>query len=463
MAEVKNLTAPKDTVIALVDGRTLPIKFRIERYALCEVPGVGPCTSASVDIATTPITLSTGTPTSNPSGISTSAGVSIPAQGGASKPITVTLDSCNDLAGALRRRTVGSCIRVTTNPALQNRLVNPATVFICEVGFGAYGLTPADEAAIRMYRSDAAGIVALAPAPACKPGSPGGIASAKSGVREFFASIGHGKFRSAANQALALLTPKPLYAAMFIDLGGGGFTDSFSDFQFAVPSVLIYGPTLFTALNPSRPNNEKTLAEAAGYNVTVWDAATWASKTSADFAKFSAIVFPDAFDTTVGDCATNPSLLATAEANTATWSPSVNGPAVIIGTDPIYHQIDQAQAVTMMRNAIKFAVSSTAKTGMYAALSCYYGSATAPTPVAFLSGIGDFKVVGQSGLSQSVTIVNPTHPAMANLTAAGLSNWNLSVHEAFPILNSYPAAFGALATIFKSSTAENLPFIIARP
>ena len=101
----------------------------------------------------------------------------------------------------------------------------------------------------------------------------------------------------------------------------------------------------------------ETLAEAAGYNVTVWDAATWASKTPADFEKFSAIVFPDAFDVTVGDCATNPSLLATAEANRATWSPSVNGPAVIIGTDPIYHQIDRAQAVTMMSNAIKFAVS----------------------------------------------------------------------------------------------------------
>ena len=460
-ASLKNVDT--QNFVPLVDGRTLPIKFRIERYALCTVPGTGPCTSASADISTTPITVSTGTPTADPSGISTSAGVTIPAQGGATAtPVTVTLATCADLSAALRRRTVGSCISVTTSPALEVPLANPATVFICEVGFGAYGLTPADEAAIRMYRSDAAGIAVLAPAPACKPGSPGGLlASATPSVRGMFASLLHGKFRHAADQALALVTPKPLYAAMFIDLGGGGFTESFSDFQFAVPSVLIYGPTLFTSLGGARLNNEQTLAAAAGYDVTVWNAATWATKTSADFAKFSAIIFPDAF---VGfDCATNPSLLATAEANTATWSPSVNGPAVVIGTDPIYHQIDQAQAVTLMRNAIKFAVSSPTKTGLYATLSCYYGSATAPTQVAFLGGIGDFKVVGQSGLSQTATIVNPSHPVMAGLSGSGLSNWNLSVHEAFPILNSYPATFGALATIFKTSTNENLPYIIARP
>ena len=452
-------------VVQLGDGRTLPIKFRIEQFALCAVPGVGPCTSASADISTTPITVSTGTPSADASGISTSAGVTIPAQGGATPiPVTVTLATCADLSEALRRRTVGQCISVTTRPVLEAPLAPRATVFICEVGIGAYGLTEADEAAIKMYRSDDAGIVALQSAPACKPGSPGGLlASATPSVRGMFASLLHGKFRHAADEALALVTPKPLYAAMFIDLGGGGFTESFSDFQFAVPSVLIYGPTLFTALNPSRPINEKTLAEAAGYDVTVWDATTWASKSAADFAKFSAVIFPDAFNVTVGDCATNPSLLATAEANTATWSPSVNGPAVIIGTDPIYHSIDRPQAVTMMSNAIKFAVSSTTKTGLYAALSCYYGGATAPTQVAFLNGIGDFKVVGQSGLSQTATIVNPSHPVTAGLSGSGLSNWNLSVHEAFPILNSYPSNFGALATIFKSSTEENLPYIIARP
>ena len=460
MAEVKSLAS--DEVIALMDGRTLPIKFRIERYALCSVPGVGPCTSASADISTTPITVSTGTPTADPSGISTSAGVTIPAQGGSSAiPVTVTLATCADLSAALRRRTVGSCISVTTSPALTG-LSNPATVFICEVGFGAYGLTPADEAAIRMYRSDAAGIAVLAPAPACKPGSPGGLlASATPSVRGMFASLLHGKFRHAADQALALVTPKPLYAAMFIDLGGGGFTDSFSDFQFAVPSVLIYGPTLFTSLGGARLNNEKTLAEAAGYDVTVWDAATWASKTSADFAKFSAIVIPDPM--VGGDCSYSTAPLAAAEANRAVWSPSVNGPVVIIGTDPMFHQFNQVQAVPLMRNALKFAVSSPTKTGVYATLNCYYNNVTAPTAVTFLSGIGAFTVVGLSNLGETATILAGSHPVMAGLTSAGLSNWNDSAHEAFPVMSSYPASFEALAQMSHATAEGSLTYIIARP
>lgn len=466
MAEVKSLAS--DEVIALMDGRTLPIKFRIERYALCAVPGVGPCTSASADISTTPITVSTGSPTADPSGISTSAGVTIPAQGGATAtPITVTLATCADLSAVLRRRTVGSCISVTTSPVLEAPLVNRATVFICEVGFGAYGLTPASEAAIRMYRSDAAGIAVLAQAPACKPGSPGGVlASATPSVRGFFASLLNGNFRHAADEALALVTPKPLYAAMFIDQGGGGFTDSFSDFQFAVPSVLIYGPTLFTALDANRPNNEQTLATAAGFDVTVWDAATWATKTTADFAKFSAIIFPDPFVS--GNCVTSTASLAAAEANRAVWSPAVNGPVVVIGTDPVFHQYNvvtasiRTQAVSLMGDAVKFAASAPTRTGVYATLNCYYNGVTGPTPVTFLSGIGAFTVVGISNLGETANILNASHPVTVNLTNAGLSNWNDSAHEAFPIMSSYPASFEALVEINRT-TGGPVTYIIARP
>lgn len=460
-ASVKNVDTQE--FVPLVDGRTLPIKFRIERYALCAVPGVGPCTSASADISTTPLTVSTGTPSADPSGISTSAGVTIPVQGGATPiPVTVTLATCADLSEALRRRTVGQCISVTTSPVLEAPLAPRATVFICEVGIGAYGLTEADEAAIKMYRSDDAGIVALQSAPACKPGSPGGLlASATPSVRGMFASLMHGKFRHAANEALALVTPKPLYAAMFIDLGGGGFTDSFSDFQFAVPSVLIYGPTLFTSLGGARLNNEKTLAEAAGYDVTVWDAATWASKTSADFAKFSAIVIPDPM--VGGDCSYSTAPLAAAEANRAVWSPSVNGPVVIIGTDPVFHQFNQAQAVPLMRNALKFAASSPTKTGVYATLNCYYNNVTAPTAVTFLSGIGSFTVVGLANLGETATILDGAHPVMAGLTSAGLSNWNDASHEAFPVVSSYPAGFQSLVQISQATGGGNLTYIIARP
>ncbi|HUQ45003.1 MAG TPA: hypothetical protein VM033_00045 [Gemmatimonadaceae bacterium] len=462
-AEVKNVATGE--VIPLVDGRTLPIKFRIERYALCDTPGAATCTSASADISTTSVTLSTGTPTADPSGISTASGVTIPAQGGTEPiPVTVTLASCADISQVIGRRTVGECVRVTTDPVLSGPLVNRATVFICSVGVGAYGLTAAEAEAVTMYRSDQAGVAALAHTDACKPGTPGGVvASANSTLGGMLASLARGEFRRAASQAVELISPKPLYAAMFIDLGGGGLTESFSDFQFALPlSVLIYGPSLFSPTETGRPNNEATLAQAAGITVTVWDAATWETKTSADFARFNAIVFADLFVS--GNCATSTTHLAAAETNKAVWSSVVTGPAVILGTDPVFHQINKPEAPALMTNALKFAVSDPAATGLYASLSCYYHAASdvTPTAVDFLSAIGGFQVLGQTGLGQTATIVNTSHPVMAGLTNAGLSDWNESAHEAFPILNSYPSGFQVLTTINKPTTSENLPYIIAR-
>lgn len=461
--EVKSLAS--DEVIALLDGRTLPIKFRIERYALCTDPLAGGCSSTSADISTTPVTLSTGTPTADPSGISTASGVTIPAQGGTEPiPVTVTLASCTDISQVIGRRTVGECVRVTTDPVLSGPLANRATVFICSVGVGAYGLTAAEAEAVTMYRSDQAGVAALAHTDACKPGTPGGVvASANSTLGGMLASLAHGEFRRAASQAVELISPKPLYAAMFIDLGGGGLTESFSDFQFALPlSVLIYGPSLFSPTETGRPNNEATLAQAAGITVTVWDASTWATKTSADFARFNAIVFADLF--VYGNCASTTTHLAAAETNKAVWSSVVSGPVVVIGTDPVFHQINKPEAPALMTNALKFAVSDPNATGLYASLSCYYHAASdvTPTSVDFLSAIGSFQVLGRTGLGQAATIVNISHPVMAGLTNAGLSDWNESAHEAFPILNSYPAGFQALTTINKPSTNENLPYIIAR-
>ncbi|MCY7379510.1 MAG: hypothetical protein LH467_09270 [Gemmatimonadaceae bacterium] len=235
-SQLKNVSTAE--FIPLSDGRTLPIKFRIERYALCEFPGdpTRPCSSVSADLATTPVTLSTGTP--DASGISDSKGVTIPAQGGTSTPVTVTLASCPTFIVPLHVP-IGECVRVTVDPALQAPLTNPATVFICTVGLNSpllNGIPAADRELVTLFRSDAAGIAALPHAPACNPGTPGGtVASANPTLREVFASLTRGEFRRAAGQAMAFVAPKPLYAAMFIDLGGGGFTESFSDFQFEFP------------------------------------------------------------------------------------------------------------------------------------------------------------------------------------------------------------------------------------
>jgi hypothetical protein len=592
--QVKNLATGE--FIPLADGRTLPIKFRVERYALCADPRAGGCTSATADLATTPLTVSTGTATADASGISTTQGISVPAQGGNSRPETVTLSKCPALnrdvpegrLAVLDLPTFGDCVRVTFDPALDPRypLTNRATVFVCAVGVGAsLFVDPTtgapligeeQEALVTMFRYDAQGVAALPHAEACKPGKPGGIASASPSIGSMLAGLAHGKFKQAASQALELLGPKPLYAAKFIDLGGGGFTESASDFQFALPakmdivagtnnqsrqagatlspsvrvtdvtgapvqgavvhffssdpviaggtpittgpdglasvpwtivkgtntleasgrgiasrgndgpreefdpyqplpggsrvivntgavsfnatsrapSVLIYGPSLFTP-DDFRLNNEQTLALSEGKTVTVWDAVAWAAATQGDFAKFDAIIFPDE------NCVYDDLHLATANDNKATWSPAIRGPVVVIGTDPIFHQFNKPQAVTLIRNGINFAASDPNATGLYVALGCTYAEVTTPTVVPYLSGVGVFRVIGEGGLSQFVTLPPSTLPVMSGLTTEGLSNWDISVHDAFPVLADYPGGFQPLATV-QRSTGVNVAYIIGR-
>ena len=217
--------------------------------------------------------------------------------------------------------------------------------------------------------------------------------------------------------------------------------------------ILIYGPSLLGA-----PNNELTLAMAAGHNVTVADPGTWSLMTTADFAQFRAIVFGDP------SCQDTPEpTLTVAEANRATWSAAVRGNMVVIGSDPIVHQL-QGQANQLTTNAINFAASSAA-TGLYMSLSCYYFDAPVNTPVTVLSDFGDFRVQGQvtpplsdqavPGCPNDVTIVAPDHPVVQGIMKPGLDNWTCSIHEAF---NAFPAA--SLGVVVRD-TPSALPYVIA--
>lgn len=231
--------------VPLTANLRVPINFRIEQYALCATPGSATCSSASGDISIAPLTVSTGTP--NLSGISTTVGVTIPKQVATTTPtpVTVTVSSCPSLNPTVLDLPVfGDCTRVTTDPVLP-RLVNPATIFICAVGVNASlfrGLSEAQEERVTLHRYDAtgenAGVVALPHAHACTAGLPGGTASIKPSIGAMLAKLAHGEFKRAATEAVALIAPKPLYAAMFIDLGGGGLTEFFSDFQFALPAKM---------------------------------------------------------------------------------------------------------------------------------------------------------------------------------------------------------------------------------
>ena len=82
--------------------------------------------------------------------------------------------------------------------------------------------------------------------------------------------------------------------------------------------------------------------------------------------------------------------------------------------------------------------------------------------MSFLTGIGDFRVVGIGGSDfDVVTIVEPGHPVMAGLTSAGLSGWFASVHA---FVEGQPAPFITLAEGGSVGVGVGvLPVIIATP
>jgi hypothetical protein len=201
-----------------------------------------------------------------------------------------------------------------------------------------------------------------------------------------------------------------------------------------------------------------TLAQkfvAAGKTPVVVDGTTWASMTAAQFDSYDAIVLGDPTCQSLG--AADP-----AEANAAVWSSVVDGNVVIIGTDETYHQ-GQGGA-DLMEKAAAFTVAETGKTGAYISLSCYYHDTAAMTPVPLLSGFGTFTATGVGCFNDAHIVA--THPALAGLTDATLSNWSCSVHEAF---DSWPVSFEVLAIaegIGSSFTAPDgsvgTPYILAR-
>jgi alpha-tubulin suppressor-like RCC1 family protein len=186
--------------------------------------------------------------------------------------------------------------------------------------------------------------------------------------------------------------------------------------------VLVYGPTA-GGLADTTP----------GIDLTVWDEVTWASKTTADFAAFDAIVFGDQ-----PICFEDPGRWSTAVANHQVWSSAVTGNMIINGTDPDFHGKSQ-----LVHQSVQFAGSDPAAgPGLYVSLSCGYQTATGfPTPL--LAGFGDFVVRGLTNCPNDAHKV-AEHPTLTGIDDAYLSNWRCSTHEVF---DSWPSDFQPLAII----------------
>ena len=150
--------------------------------------------------------------------------------------------------------------------------------------------------------------------------------------------------------------------------------------SYALLNMLVYGPTAGCYAD-STP----------GYNVTVWNSATWATKTTAEFAAFNVIVFADCSGGgNLGSCFTSPTTIwDTAIANEAVWVPAVTGNVLLAGTDTDFHIFGSGVNVAVVQNFVNFA-SAGPGTGLYVSLSCAFQNSAAGTLVPLLSGFGTF-------------------------------------------------------------------------
>lgn len=233
--------------IPLTGGLRLPINFRIENRALCADPAdkTASCATKAIDLSKGGSVETTLPNSTAPSGVLIPIQ---PAQPGAppEPPRNITVEPCDNLNDrATDLPTFGSCIRVTAEPALPPAgLVVAATVFICDIGRAivAAGVNEVQEKRLTMHRLDMEGEAQLLTALPHTVGCPEHHASAPS-VKSFWAALTHGRMRAAAGDLASFLGPKPLYAARRIDLGGGGLTFDFSDFQYALPGRFQIDPT----------------------------------------------------------------------------------------------------------------------------------------------------------------------------------------------------------------------------
>lgn len=221
--ELKNLRT--GDVIGLIDGRTLPIRFRIEVGAACF--DVDPCTQRVINLSEDNTIILEGT----------GDRLDIPPQN-TNRVITVTLQLCDREDGIdVDLRKFGNCLTITSNPPLGAFRFSPAaTVSMCSVLAGSTDPVAAAELAalgaqrelVTMHRQDDGDIFALPHGgPFCdEPSDP--IGSGPSNL-----------FRQLARSLGSLVTPRPLHAATTVlDVGPSGETDFFSDFQLALPAKM---------------------------------------------------------------------------------------------------------------------------------------------------------------------------------------------------------------------------------
>ena len=247
-------TVNQNQFVGQQDGSSLPIRFRIEIGALCTPAGLRPCDSSTLEFT------NGGSVSISTDNGRTSSGVTLPAQS-QSRQRTLTVQQCVD--GDLNPRvidlpTFGSCITVKSTPALGASLDNnnPAIVQVCDLAgsFSSAGLySHAQEDRVTLHRLDGSAVRALPHVAGCAVLTGSTAPSFGSVLSE----LAQGHLKAAGGKLLEMLGPTPLNARRRLNLGGGGATAEFSDFQFALPAKMEFfqGNGQIAPYNSTLPTN----------------------------------------------------------------------------------------------------------------------------------------------------------------------------------------------------------------
>ena len=219
-------------------------------------------------------------------------------------------------------------------------------------------------------------------------------------------------------------------------------------------TILVYEPSV----TGGAASTEAVQAQLLGYTVEIASPEQWAAKTAADFRSYRAIVLGD--PTCSGDAE---SALGAPQSTTAVWGPAVTGNIIVIGTDPVYHQIGTG-ATRLIARGLAFAASG-ASTGAYITLSCYYHDVPAGTAVQVLSSFGPFTVEPQFDCPETSHVIEG-HPSVSGVTDADVSNWGCSAHMSFL---TWPASFvptvislDVPSSFVASDGTPGAPYVLAR-
>jgi len=210
--------------VPLLKDQILPIPFRIEKGALCDGQD---CDSQSIDL------------TKGGSVVLATTGdrVDIPAQA-SGEVVTVTVHPCTDPNGlGIDLPKFGNCLTVTADPHLAAPLSPPATISICSLHDNIPALVHAQQDLVALHRQDItpdAALISALPHSTDFCPTPVGAAPlppARNWIEAGWRAVRHG--------VASLFGARPLHAATtMLDVGGGGETPLFSDFQFALPAKM---------------------------------------------------------------------------------------------------------------------------------------------------------------------------------------------------------------------------------